>query len=54
MEDDICKCVESLGLERERERGGNRREAFGLSVCATEGNKKEAVFFTRQIACIVP
>lgn len=43
-----------LRLERERERGGNRREAFGLSVCATEGNKKEAVFFTRQIACIVP
>ena len=43
-----------LERERERERGGNRREAFGLSVCATEGNKKEAVFFTRQIACIVP
>ena len=40
--------------ERERKREGNRREAFGLSGCGNEGDKKESVFFTRQIVCIVP
>lgn len=49
MEDDICKSAGKRGRWRVGE--GNRREAFGLSGCA---DKKEAVFFTRQIACIVP
>jgi hypothetical protein len=39
---------------REVKGRGNGREAFGLSGCAAEGYKKDAVFFCRQMACIVP
>lgn len=36
MEDDICKTG--------RWGGGNRREAFGLSGCAAEADKKRQCF----------
>ena len=39
---------------REEKGRDNGREAFGLSGCAEEGYKKDAVFFSGQMACIVP